>query len=111
MNEKEFEHLLEKWEIDLPDAPRFRSAVWREIAIRDASSPSNRVRSVLERLLTPRIAVPIAAAAVATVMVTATFHGDQSRRRAWNNLAAAYGSAIDPIAHSELLGTNPESKP
>lgn len=103
MNEEELEHALGKWEVDFPEDPHFRSAVWREIAMRDAASPANRFREALERLLSPRLAIPAAAVAVVAVLVTATFHGENSSRRAWNNLASAYSSAIDPVAHTEAL--------
>ena len=103
MNEEEFDQALEKWEVDLPDDPQFRSGVWREIAMRDAASPANRFREALERFLAPRRAVPVAAVAVIAVVLTATFHGEQSSQKAWKNLATAYSSAIDPIAHTEWL--------
>jgi hypothetical protein len=101
MNEKELEQSLDKWEIDLPEDSHFRSAVWREIAMRDAASPTNRFREALERLMSPRVAIPVASGAAITILLTATFHGEQSRERTWNQLASAYSSAIDPVAHTE----------
>ncbi len=105
MNEEELEQSLEKWQVDLPEDPHFRSAVWREIAMRDAVSFSNRFREGLERLLSPRLAIPAAAVAVVAVLLTATFHGEQTRRQTWNSLATIYNSSIDPIAHTEMSTT------
>jgi len=111
MNEKDLDQILEKWEIDLPEEPHFRSAVWREIAIRDTAPSCSRFREALDNLLAPRLAVPIAAIAAITVMLTATFHGEQSNQRVWKELAAAYSSAIDPLAHTKMLATMTEPQP
>tara|TARA_R110002096_G_scaffold352023_3_gene545011 strand:+ start:1681 stop:2013 length:333 start_codon:yes stop_codon:yes gene_type:complete len=97
---------FKEWEIDLPEDPHFHSAVWREIAMRDATSPANRLRELLDRLLVPRFAIPIASAAVAVVLVSASLHGLRSRERTWENLGLAYTSAIDPISHTEAISTS-----
>ena len=107
MNEKDIEQSLKQWEIDLPEDPRFQSAVWREIAMRDAASPGSRFREALERFMTPSVAIPAASLAAITVLLTATFHGEQSRERTWSELATAYSSAIDPVSHSEISNVAP----
>ena len=103
MNEDDLNRQLSEWKVDVPEDPHFRSAVWREIAMRDASSPGTRFRSVWESLLDPRLAVP---AGVLTLLVTAalaTVHGLEIRKQTWSGLATAYSHSIDPVAHSETL--------
>jgi hypothetical protein len=106
MKDEERHQRLSEWEIDLPEDPHFQSAVWREIAMRDATSPSNRLREILEQLLLPRFAIPVASAAVVVVLLSASLHGIRNRERAWENLALAYSSAIDPISHTEAISTS-----
>jgi len=51
MKDEESHQELGKWEIDLPEDRHFHSAVWREIAMREATSPANRLCEILDRLL------------------------------------------------------------
>ncbi len=103
MNDDELNRQLSEWEVDIPEDPHFRSAVWREIAMRDASSTGARFRDVMESLFTPRLAVPAGVIALIITAALATAHGLESREQTWSNLAAAYSHAIDPVAHSESL--------
>ena len=111
MKDKDLDQALKKWGLDFPEDPHFRSSVWREIAMRDAASPANRFREALDRFLTPQLAVPAAALAIVAVMLTAVFHGERSRQQAWNNLATAYSSAIDPIVHTDVIASITASQP
>jgi hypothetical protein len=95
-----------EWEIDLPEDPHFHSAVWREIAMRDATSPANRLREILDHLLVPRLAIPVASAAILIVLLGASLHGLRNRERTWENLGLAYNSAIDPISHTEAISVS-----
>ncbi len=105
MNDNDLDEPLKKWDLDLPGDPQFHSSVWREIAKRESISPGNRFRESLDCLLTPRLAIPAAAVAVVAVMLTAIFHGELSRERIWSSLATAYISAIDPVAHTDMMTT------
>ena len=97
----------EEWKIDLPEDPHFHSAVWREIAMRDSASPSNRFRELLDHLLVPRLAIPLASAAIIVVLLGASLHGLRNRERTWDNLGLAYNSAIDPISHTGTIFASP----
>ena len=101
-------HILKpgEWEIDLAEDPHFHSAVWREIAMRDSTSPANRIQEIIEHLLAPRLAIPVASAAILIVLLSASLHGIQSRERTWENLSFAYNSAIDPISHTEAISSS-----
>ncbi|MEC5128110.1 hypothetical protein VSU19_15190 [Verrucomicrobiales bacterium BCK34] len=94
---------LKEWGLHLPDDPHFHSSVWREIAMRDATSPANRVREFFERLFTPGFAIPAASAAILAVMLSASLHGLRSREKTWESLSLSYNSAIDPISHTEAI--------
>lgn len=106
MKDEEGHKQLGEWEINLPEDPHFHSAVWREIAMRDATSPTNRLREILDCLLLPRFAIPAASAAIVVVLLSASLHGTRSREKAWANLALAYSSAIDPISHTSAISTS-----
>ncbi len=109
MNEPSFDQQLSLWEIDVPDDPRFHSAVWREIAMRDANSLRDRMQSFLAKLTTPAFAIPMGAAAVVITVALAAFHGQESRAKTWNDLATNYSTAIDPIiSHSISLSDSTE---
>ena len=105
MKDEELEQKMAKWELAIPDDPGFQSGVWREIATRQAASPVNRFREVVERAFTTRVAVPATAVAVFAVLLTATFHGIQDRKRVWQDLGESYSSSIDPASHAQLLVT------
>lgn len=106
MKEKVGHQELGEWEIDLPEDPHFHSAVWREIAMRESTSPANRLSAILERLLLPRFAIPAASTAIVIVLFSASLHGIRSREKTWENLALAYRSAIDPISHTEAVSSS-----
>jgi len=106
MNSERRHQELGRWEIDLPEDPHFHSSVWREIAMRAASSPANRLRELLKCLSLPRFAIPAASAAIVIVLLSASLHGIRSREKAWKNLALAYSSAIDPISHTEAISSS-----
>ncbi|MDF1739136.1 MAG: hypothetical protein P1U86_08250 [Verrucomicrobiales bacterium] len=97
---------LEEWKIDLPEDPHFHSAVWREIAMRDATSPANRLRDILDHLLIPRLAIPAASVAILVVFLGASLHGLRNREKAWENLGLVYSSAIDPISHTGAISSS-----
>lgn len=101
MKKDDLQKQLEDWEIDLPDDPRFRASVWREISVREKPSHVERLQEMLNRLVTPRLAAPLAISAVLVVLATASIHGLQNRERAWERMAFAYSSSIDPIAHTD----------
>lgn len=101
MNNEERHQELGKWEIDLPEDPHFHSAVWREIAMQDATSPASCFREILDRLLLPRIAIPVACTAIFVVLLSASLHGVRSREKTWENLALVYSTTIDPVYHTE----------
>ncbi|MCB1090606.1 MAG: hypothetical protein KDN19_13130 [Verrucomicrobiae bacterium] len=101
MNDDDLHSLLKQWEIDLPDDPRFRASVWREIATRDSSSCLDSLRSWLDRFSSPRLALPLGACAALAVMGTASLHGLHNREQTWSKLASTYASAIDPVMQME----------
>ena len=107
MNDDELNCQLSEWEVEFPEDMHFRSAVWREIAMRDASSPGARFRDLMESLFTPRLAVPTGVTALVITAALAAAHGLESREQIWSSLATAYSHAIDPVAHSESLNTEP----
>ena len=93
---------LEEWKIDVPDDPHFRASVWREISVREKSSPMDWLYEAVDKIVNPRLAAPLAIAAVIAVLTTASLHGLQSRKEAWDRMALAYSSSIDPISHTKL---------
>jgi hypothetical protein len=101
MKNDDLERRLEEWEIDVPDDPHFRASVWREISVREKSSAIDWLREVMDRLVNPRLAAPLAIGAVFAVFAAASLHGIQSREKAWEKMAFAYSSSIDPISHTE----------
>ncbi|MCG8598527.1 MAG: hypothetical protein MI807_00095 [Verrucomicrobiales bacterium] len=101
MKNDDLQRRLEEWEIDVPDDPHFRASVWREISIREKSPTTDWLREVIDRIANPRLAAPLAIGAVFAVLATASLHGVQSREKAWERMALAYSSSIDPIAHTE----------
>jgi len=108
MNDDEISRCLSEWQVDVPEDSHFRSAVWREIAMRDSRSFSRRCWERFERLLRPRFGIPIGAAAVVLTVSMAAVHGMQNRERTWDELAQSYTQRIDPVTHSgELHGSLP----
>ena len=106
MNDEEINRHLSQWQVDLPEDPHFRSAVWREIAMRDSSSFSRRCLELIEKLMRPRLGIPVGAAALLLTVSIATVHGIQNREKTWDELAQTYSQTIDPVTHSgELHGT------
>ena len=103
MNDDEFNRQLSAWEVDLPEDPHFRSAVWREIAMREAKNPGNRFLELFGWISAPRYAVLTGVIALIATAGLATVHGLQSREQTWDNLATAYSQAIDPVSHSAIL--------
>jgi hypothetical protein len=103
MNDNELNDALGQWQVDVPDDSRFSSAVWREIAMRDEDSPMNRTRELLDRLLRPRFAIPVGATALLVTALLASFHGLQSREKAWDTLSQTYSQIIDPVAHAARM--------
>lgn len=103
MQDDDLKKAIADWEIDLPDDPHFHQSVWREISIREDASVSDRVSEIFECLVSPRFAVPLAVCSAAVVIAAASLHGMQNRTQAWNRMALAYKSTIDPIAHTEHL--------
>lgn len=69
--------------------------------MRDASSSNYRFRELLEKLLRPRLAIPMGATAVLVTALLASYHGLQSREKTWDSLAHTYSQTIDPITHIE----------
>ena len=103
MNDDELNRQLSEWEVDLPEDPHFRSAVWREIAMREAHTPGSRFLELFGWFSAPRYAVLTGVIALIATAALATVHGIQSREQTWRNLATAYSHAIDPVSHSEIL--------
>ncbi|MEC5129539.1 hypothetical protein VSU19_22450 [Verrucomicrobiales bacterium BCK34] len=101
MKDDNLQRRLEEWEIDVPDDPHFRASVWREISIREKSPTMDWLREVIDRMVNPRLAAPLAIGAVIVVLASASLHGVQSREKAWERMALAYSSSIDPVAHTE----------
>ena len=106
MKEDDLQKQLEDWEIDVPDDPHFRASVWREISIREKSSAIERFREILEKLLSVRVATPVAICAMFAILVAASLHGRHSREQTWDRLAMAYKSPIDPIFHTEVKSSS-----
>ncbi|MEM7602387.1 MAG: hypothetical protein AAF357_13340 [Verrucomicrobiota bacterium] len=101
MKNDDLQRRLEEWEIDVPDDPHFRASVWREISVREKSPTIDWLREVIDRIANPRLAAPLAIGAVFAVLATASLHGIQSREEAWERMALAYSSSINPIALTE----------
>lgn len=106
MNDEEINRCLSQWQVDVPEDKHFRSAVWREIAMRDSSSLPQRGWQWLDTLLRPRLAIPLAASALLLTISMAAVHGMQNREKAWEELAQAYAQRIDPVSHSGELHGN-----
>jgi len=103
MNDEEMNRSLSEWQVEIPDDPHFRSAVWREIAMRDAETPLNRLREAFDRFLRPRLAIPLGATALLFTALLAGYHGLQSRENKWEALSHSYSQSIDPVAHLDSL--------
>lgn len=101
MNDDELHNKLTEWEVDLPEDRQFPSAVWREIAMRESSSPISRFRELLDHLFTPRFAIPVGVIALIATALLASFNGLEAREETWESLATAYRHSIDPISHTE----------
>ncbi len=108
MNDEEINTKLSEWQVDIPEDSHFRSAVWREIAMRDSGSFPRRGWELLEKLMRPRLGIPVGAAALLLTVAMAAVHGMQNRDKAWDELAQTYTQRIDPVTHSgELHGGFP----
>ena len=101
MKSDDLQRRLEEWEIDVPEDPHFRASVWREVSIREKSPAMDWLREVIDRIVNPRLAAPLAIGAVIVVLASASLHGVQSREKAWERMALAYSSSIDPISQTE----------
>jgi len=106
MNDEEIDRYLSQWQVDVPEDSHFRSAVWREIAMRDSGSFSRYCRELLEKMMRPRLGIPLGATALFLTVSIAVIHGTQNREKTWDELAQSYAQRIDPVTHSgELHGS------
>ena len=106
MNDEEIDRRLSEWQVDVPEDSHFRSAVWREIAMRDSGSFARSAWELLEKLMRPRLGIPVGATALLLTVSMAAVHGMQNREKTWDELAQSYTQQIDPVTHSaELHGS------
>ena len=98
MNDTELHRELESWKFDIPDDPGFQRDVWRKISTQEKSSILDNLDDLLERILAPRVAIPLTATVLAATAMLAVVHGKQTQETVWNQLAHNYGTSIDPIS-------------